>query len=266
MSSMVTNGVQSVRVAFDWSAAQPYASFSDVPADKRSNSSPARPGARSASTPPMRWSATRPGAGSASCPRSSMRRVGTPSATPAVVWSRRRMSRPTPSTRRRWCSATDRRAASGRPTLSSARGRSGCGRSGTSPTSRSTGPSRSARATSRCSEPPTTRSSAPIPKAKVVLGALTNFAWKSIDQVYAVSGASKLFDLVAVNGFTQHPANVHPVPAVHARTRWITSRTGASRCWTRSSAGLRRRGQAQQHYDFSTTRKGQAADISSFMT
>lgn len=44
--------------------------------------------------------------------------------------------------------------------------------------------------------------------AKVVLGALTNLAWQSIGNIYRVKGARRLFDMVAVNGFTKKPANV----------------------------------------------------------
>lgn len=46
------------------------------------------------------------------------------------------------------------------------------------------------------------------PGAKIVLGALTNFAWKSIGQVYTVGGARNLFDVASVNGFTTFPADV----------------------------------------------------------
>ena len=46
------------------------------------------------------------------------------------------------------------------------------------------------------------------PGAQVVLGALTNTAWKSLGQIYRVKGARGLFDVVAVNGFTKIPANV----------------------------------------------------------
>ena len=39
-------------------------------------------------------------------------------------------------------------------------------------------------------------------------GALTDFAWRSIGQIYKIHGARNLFDIVAVNGFTKTPANV----------------------------------------------------------
>ncbi len=46
------------------------------------------------------------------------------------------------------------------------------------------------------------------PGAQVVLGALTNTAWKSLGQIYRIKGARSLFDVVAVNGFTKIPAHV----------------------------------------------------------
>ena len=36
LKTMVTNGVQSIRVAFNWAAAQPYKTDADVPADRTS--------------------------------------------------------------------------------------------------------------------------------------------------------------------------------------------------------------------------------------
>src|ERR1700759_3518500 len=46
------------------------------------------------------------------------------------------------------------------------------------------------------------------PGAKVGLGAPTNLAWKSLGQVCRIKGAKNLFDGVSVNGFTKIPANV----------------------------------------------------------
>ena len=44
------------------------------------------------------------------------------------------------------------------------------------------------------------------PGAKVVLGAITNTAWKYLGQIYRIRGAKKLFDVIAVNGFTSTPS------------------------------------------------------------
>ena len=46
------------------------------------------------------------------------------------------------------------------------------------------------------------------PSAKVVLGALTNRAWVSIEQLERRHGFSRLFDVASVNGFTRVPADV----------------------------------------------------------
>ena len=45
------------------------------------------------------------------------------------------------------------------------------------------------------------------PGAKIVLGAVTNTAWKTLGQIYK-AGARNLFDVVSVNAFTRTPANV----------------------------------------------------------
>ena len=43
------------------------------------------------------------------------------------------------------------------------------------------------------------------PGAKVVLGAITNVAWRWLGKIYKVHGARRLFDVVAVNAFTTTP-------------------------------------------------------------
>ena len=56
------------------------------------------------------------------------------------------------------------------------------------------------------------------PSAKVVLGALTNTAWVSLRQIYRIPGARKLFDVIAVNGYTATPASGFATD-VHAERR-----------------------------------------------
>jgi hypothetical protein len=56
------------------------------------------------------------------------------------------------------------------------------------------------------------------PGAKVVLAGMPNFVWDDVSQIYAVSGATSDFDVVAVHPFTAQPASVitilHRVGAV----------------------------------------------------
>jgi hypothetical protein len=102
------------------------------------------------------------------------------------------------------------------------------------------------------------------PGAKVVLGALTNLAWKSIGQIYHIPGARNLFDVAAVNGFTLEPANV----ILYLRfMRSAMSRFGdrlkpliaTEVSWPSA------KGKTPQHYDFDTTEAGQAKDISQLL-
>ncbi|MFZ0087947.1 MAG: hypothetical protein WAL63_00480, partial [Solirubrobacteraceae bacterium] len=102
------------------------------------------------------------------------------------------------------------------------------------------------------------------PGAKVVLGALTNLAWVSLGQIYRVPGARRLFDVVAVNGFTRTPADVilylrfvrdamnrfqdRAKPLIATEISWPSAR-----------------GQTSSHYDFDTTEAGQARNIATLL-
>jgi hypothetical protein len=102
------------------------------------------------------------------------------------------------------------------------------------------------------------------PGAKIVLGALTNLAWHSIGQVYAVKGARSLFDVVSVNGFTATPSDVilylrlmrHAMDHYGDSTKpLIASELG----WPSA------KGQTSQRNDFNTTENGQARDIAQLL-
>ncbi len=99
--------------------------------------------------------------------------------------------------------------------------------------------------------------------AKVVLGALTNTAWATIGKLYR-KGARKLFDIVSVNAFTKKPANVilylrlvrramdhfkdNTKPLMATELSWPSSR-----------------GQTVSHFDWDTTPAGQARNISTLL-
>jgi hypothetical protein len=265
MSNMVTNGVQSVRVAFDWSAAQPYASFSDVPADKRSEFVTGPAGR------PISFNAT-------DAVVSNAARRGL-SVVPTIIYA--------PS----WDAKSNRSGGLATPQNVTPYAQYAAalvqryGAQGSFWRANPQIPKRAVRMWQIWNEPnipfywpqPFGKGYVALlraahdaikrvdPKAKVVLGALTNYAWKSIDQVYAVSGAKKLFDLVAVNGFTQNPASdiLYLRFMRHALDHFKDGRKPMLDTEFSWPSG---RGQAPQRYDFSTTRKRQAADISSFMT
>ncbi|HEY2006650.1 MAG TPA: hypothetical protein VGG87_09370 [Solirubrobacteraceae bacterium] len=100
--------------------------------------------------------------------------------------------------------------------------------------------------------------------AKVVLGALTNLAWHSLGQIYAVRGARSLFDIVSVNGFTSKPADVILYLRLmrHAMDRYkdVTKPLIATELSWPSA-----RGQTSQRNDFNTTQNGQARNIAQLL-
>jgi hypothetical protein len=98
------------------------------------------------------------------------------------------------------------------------------------------------------------------PGAQVVLGALTNTAWKSLGQVYRVKGAKHLFDVVSVNGFTKIPANVmlFMLFVRHAMARFGD---GAKPLMATEISWPSAKGKTKAKFDFITTQAGQARNI-----
>jgi hypothetical protein len=102
------------------------------------------------------------------------------------------------------------------------------------------------------------------PGAQVVLGALTNTAWKSLGQIYKIKGAKNLFDVVAVNGFTKIPANVmlFMVFVRHAMSRFGD---GGKPLMATEISWPSAKGKTKANFDFITTQAGQARDISTLL-
>jgi hypothetical protein len=102
------------------------------------------------------------------------------------------------------------------------------------------------------------------PSAKVVLGSLTNRAWVALTQLERRPGFSQLFDIAAVNAFTKLPAHV----ILYMRyVRRALDRSGnrftpllATELSFPSAVG-RSRGS----YDFDVTQAGQARDIAALL-
>ncbi len=95
--------------------------------------------------------------------------------------------------------------------------------------------------------------------ARVVLGSVTNTAWRTLGQLYR-KGARNLFDVASVNAFTRTPAHV----VLYLRlTRRAMDRfkdnkkplIASELAWTSA------RGQTASHFDWDTTRAGQARNI-----
>jgi hypothetical protein len=102
------------------------------------------------------------------------------------------------------------------------------------------------------------------PGAKVVLGALTNTAWKSLGQVYKIKGAKNLFDVVSVNGFTKVPANVIEF-MVFVRRAMARAGDGAKPLMATEVSWPSAKGKTKATFDFITTEAGQARNISKLL-
>jgi hypothetical protein len=103
------------------------------------------------------------------------------------------------------------------------------------------------------------------PGAKLVLGSLTNFAWRSVGQIYHVRGARHLFDVVAINAFTKTPGGVMRYmrltrdALIHAKDAHKPL-LAAELSWPSSLGKV-----TSQHFDFDTSVAGQARDIAQLL-
>jgi hypothetical protein len=102
------------------------------------------------------------------------------------------------------------------------------------------------------------------PGARVVLGALTNTAWKSLGQIYKIKGAKNLFDVVAINGFTKIPANVM-LFMVFVRRAMAHFGDGAKPLMATEISWPSAKGKTSANFDFITTEAGQARNISTLL-
>jgi hypothetical protein len=102
------------------------------------------------------------------------------------------------------------------------------------------------------------------PGAKVVLGALTNLAWKSIGQIYKIGGARNLFDVASINGFTKLPADVI-LYMRFMRDAMIHFNDGRKPLLATEISWPSAQGKSHQKFDFDTTEAGQARDIAALL-
>ena len=102
------------------------------------------------------------------------------------------------------------------------------------------------------------------PSANVVLGSLTNRAWISLARLEREPGFSHLFDVAAVNAFTALPAHVilylHYVRRALDRYGNRTTPLLATELSFPSAVG-----RSDGSYDFDTTQAGQARDIAALL-
>jgi hypothetical protein len=262
MNGMVANGVQSVRVAFNWAAAQPYSSWSKVPFDKRANFTVSEPR-------PTDFSTTDEVVGDAAMHGLTV----LPTILYAPGWDAKR----SPAS-----FAIPRRAAPYAQYAAELVGR--YGPNGSFWTENPQIPKLPIRMWQIWNEPnlsvywpqPFARSYVGLLSAahaaikhadrgaKVVLGALTNRAWIAVDQIYKVRGARKLFDVASVNGFTATPADVitylrlvrRALNRHHDRHKSLLA---TELSWPSSQ------GQSPEKADFDTTEAGQASNIAGLL-
>ncbi|HEY2439768.1 MAG TPA: hypothetical protein VGI07_06040 [Solirubrobacteraceae bacterium] len=264
LSTMVASGVESIRVAFSWAAAQPYASFSGMPAAQKAQFT-------DVGGVPTDFQLTDSVVGEAARDHLSV----LPTVLYAPSWDARPTSNPHGF-------AVPRQTAPYAAFLTALIGR--YGPHGSFWQQNPSIPKVPIRSWQIWNEPNISRywnqPFAPSyvtllraahtavknadPGAQVVLGALTNAAWSSLHSIYRVRGARSQFDVVSVNAFTKLPPNV----IVYLRyVRSMMKRYGdahkpliATEVSWPSGAGV-----DTQSYDFDTTRAGQARNIAELL-
>ncbi|HEX8976514.1 MAG TPA: hypothetical protein VF781_08380 [Solirubrobacteraceae bacterium] len=263
MTSMVSDGVQSVRVAFNWAAAQPYASSADVPADRQGEFVPGPDGR------PITYSVTDQIVGNAAAHGLTV----LPTLLYAPPWD----ARPNDG----GLAIPDQNAPYAEFAAAMVQR---YGPRGTFWTQNPQIPRLPVRMWQIWNEPnlpaywpqPFAASYVGLlhaahdaikqadPRAKVVIGALTNFAWRAFAAVYRVPGGRKLFDVAAVNGFTATPADV----ILYWRfIRRAMARYGDGRkpLLATEVSWPSAQGQSPQRLDFSTTERGQAQKVAAIL-
>ena len=100
------------------------------------------------------------------------------------------------------------------------------------------------------------------PSATIVLGGLTDYSWSDLNQIYAVHGAARLFDVVALHPYTRYPRGVLTILSF---VRNVMNHHGdrakplmADEISWPSSVGKTNH---DTGYDFATTEAGQADNI-----
>jgi hypothetical protein len=98
------------------------------------------------------------------------------------------------------------------------------------------------------------------PRAKVVLAALPNYSWRLLLQIYRVVGARRLFDVVDVHAYTKNPAGVIQILGF-VRTSMKLGKDANKQLIAGEVGWLSSGNQTARHYDFQTTQAGQARNL-----
>lgn len=103
------------------------------------------------------------------------------------------------------------------------------------------------------------------PGAKVVLAGFANYSWAAIRSIYAVPGARRLFDIVAVHPYTAQPKGVI---TILQRVRGVMSRFGdSSKAILATEVGWpSSRSRVSASDPFQTTTAGQASNVAQLLS
>ncbi len=102
------------------------------------------------------------------------------------------------------------------------------------------------------------------PGAKVVLGALTDVAWNSLEQIERVRGARAAFDTIAADSYTATPADVIRYLQLMRRAAQRHGDANKPMLVTEWS-WLSSKGHSPQNYTWTTTEQGQAANVAAML-
>jgi polysaccharide biosynthesis protein PslG len=102
------------------------------------------------------------------------------------------------------------------------------------------------------------------PSAKVVLGSLTNYAWKDLQSIYMVHGARGLFDAVGSNPYTSKPTGVIRI-LTNVRRAMDDHGDRAKPLIATEVGWPSALGKTKQNFGFNTTEQGQAKNLSQLL-
>jgi len=98
------------------------------------------------------------------------------------------------------------------------------------------------------------------PGARTVVGAITNYSWKYVGQLYRVRGVRSLFNVMAINPFTSTPARV--VRILRLVRRVMDAHGDAAKQLMATEVGwTSAQGVPGAHFDWDTSEAGQARDV-----
>ena len=263
LDQMVSSGIQSLRVTFDWSSAQTYANWHDVPAGQAGKFSPAPGGV------PTDFSATDEIVGLAAQRRLAL--------LPVVVYSPRWDASPVGS------HVQPRRAEPFANYLTALVQR--YGPRGSFWASHPWLAREPIRAWQIWNEPNIAfywdtphfargyvsllRAAHRVikradPGASIVLAALTNYSWLDLAAIYAVPGARRLFDVVGSNAYTSKPAGV--ITILDRVRRVMDSHGDHHKPLLATEVGWPSAlGKTKQDYGLNTTQGGQAKKLAQLL-